>query len=193
VAALASDDYSRGTEGPIVNIEHELKEIKRISEANLRQSNEIFTVVSRIERKLNQLLHHNNDALVLTIPNQQGETTMGAPATLVLGQPPVQATVQESLGGVNEPNTGPIAYASDNPAVASVDPVAGLVTSVSAGTCNISATDSTNVPALSDSVAVTVVASGPPPPQQNDTLVLSIPSQTQSARGVQYPSKRTRF
>jgi uncharacterized protein YjdB len=105
---------------------------------------------------------------------------LGQPQTLTVGLGPVTASVQESKGGVNQPNTGPISFASDNPAIATVDPVSGVVNPIAPGSCNISAADAANVPPLADSVAVTVVAAAPPPPapSENDTLVLSIPSQT---------------
>jgi hypothetical protein len=119
--------------------------------------------------------------LVLTIPNQKGQVNiMGQPQTLTVGLGPVTATVQESKGGVNQPNTGPISFASDNPAVASVDPTLGVVTPLTAGTCNISAADATNVPPLTDSVALTVIAGSGP--SENDTLVLTIPAQGASRR-----------
>jgi hypothetical protein len=121
-----------------------------------------------------------NDSIALTIPSQKGETTMGAPATLVLGQPAVQATAVESLAGVPQTTfNGPLAFSSDNAAVASVDPASGLVTSVAVGTCNISVLDA--IGNLSDSVAVTVI-SGVTPPVLNDSISLSIPSQTASGR-----------
>lgn len=103
---------------------------------------------------------------------------MGQPQTLTVGLGPVTATVQESKGGVNQPNTGPIAFASDNSAVATVDPTLGVVTPVAPGSCNISASDSANVPPLTDSVALTVIAGSP---SENDTLTLTVPAQGSSA------------
>ena len=115
-----------------------------------------------------------NDELVLTIPsNTQGETPMGAPASIPIANGPVQGTVVEKLAGVaSTTDNGPIAFASDTPSVASVDPVSGLVTPVSAGTANVTALDA--IGNISDTVAVTVV--GVTPPQQNDSLELTIPS-----------------
>jgi|ERR1700691_720021 len=155
---------------------------KRDSEAALRVSNETFTVVSQIEQQVAQLLSQDelNDGIVLTIPNQQGETIMGAPATLVLGQPAVQATAVESLAGVPSSTfNGPLAFSSDNTSICTVDPAAGLVTQVAAGNCNISVSDP--IGNLTDSVAVTVIP-GTTPPTQNDGITLSIPSQTASGR-----------
>lgn len=110
---------------------------------------------------------------------------MGAPVSLTVGNGTVQASVQEFLNGNPEPNNGPISYASDTPSVATVDPVAGVVTPVAAGVANISAADSANQ--LTDSVAVTVLAGGPPPPVLNNSMTLTIPPQASSS------SSRSRF
>lgn len=139
------------------------------------QDNEILKEIRGLLREVLRILKHEeqNDKLTLSIGG-----FMGQPAQLVLGQAPVQSVVTESLLGVNKPLTGAIAFVSDNPSVATVDPASGLVTQVALGTANVTATDSTNVPPLSDIVAVTVVAPVTPPPAQNDALQLSIPSQT---------------
>jgi Bacterial Ig-like domain (group 2) len=158
------------------------EESRRNSESALRTANETFAAVTQIEQTVAQLLADDdlNDGIVLTIPNQQGETIMGAPATLVLGQPAVQATAVESLQGVPQTTfNGPLAFSSDNTSIATVDPAAGLVTQVAAGTCNISVLDA--IGNLTDSVAVTVIP-GTTPPTQNDSIALSIPSQTASGR-----------
>lgn len=97
---------------------------------------------------------------------------MGAPATITLGNPPVQSTAVETLNGTPTSTfNGPLAYASDNTAVATVDPESGLVTQVSVGVANISVTDA--VGNLTDSVAVTVQASSP---VLNNGIVLTVPS-----------------
>jgi Bacterial Ig-like domain (group 2) len=158
------------------------EEAKRVAEAAMSVANETFTVVSQLEQQVTQLLQDDslNDGIVLTIPNQQGETIMGAPATLVLGQPAVQATAVETLGGVPQTTfNGPLAFSSDNTSVATVDPAAGLVTQVAVGTCNITVLDA--IGNLTDSVAVTVI-SGVTPPVLNDGITLTIPSQTASRR-----------
>ncbi len=53
------------------------------------------------------------------------------------------------------PNAGPIAFSSDNPAVATVDPASGAGTAVAAGTANISGVDSVNSLSASDVLTVT--------------------------------------
>jgi hypothetical protein len=120
-----------------------------------------------------------NNEMVVSIPNQKGDSTMGAPVTLTVGNGSVQATEQEFLNGVAAPNQGTISWASDTPSVATVDPVSGMVTPVAAGVANISAADSVNQ--LTDSVAVTVLAGGPPPPVNNTSMVVTVPPQTAPA------------
>lgn len=70
-----------------------------------------------------------------------------------------QANWQEWSGpngtGTELPPAGPVAYASSNPAVATVDPNLGVVTGVAPGTASISGTDSTNSLTASDTVTVT--------------------------------------
>lgn len=71
--------------------------------------------------------------------------------------------------GTQEAPVGTVSYASDNTSVATVDPVTGICTGISAGTANISGVDSgTN---LSASDVLTVVAA-PPPPPASATLTL---------------------
>jgi hypothetical protein len=77
---------------------------------------------------------------------------------------------QPNGSGVVVPPTGAVAYSSDNPAVATVDPVSGLCTGVSQGSANISANDaglpSPGLPAS----AVLNVAPAPPPVAVSSTL-----------------------
>lgn len=153
------------------------------SDADMREEmfkHEVIEELRRLNRTEKEILAavsgpELNDSISLSIGG-----TMGAPATLVLGQPAVQATAVESLQGVPQTTfNGPLAFSSDNAAVASVDPASGLVSSVAVGTCNISVLDA--IGNLSDSVSVTVIA-GTTPPTQNDSISLSIPSQTASGR-----------
>lgn len=62
---------------------------------------------------------------------------------------------------------GPVVFASDNPAVVTVDANTGVATLVSAGTANVSSLDQGN--GLTDSVAFTV-SSAPPPVATSATL-----------------------
>ena len=56
--------------------------------------------------------------------------------------------------GTVVPNAGPIAYSSDNTAVATVDPATGIATGVADGTANISGKDSVNNLTASDVLTV---------------------------------------
>lgn len=82
------------------------------------------------------------------------------PLTVHLNDKPGSAKYQEFDGaggtGNKVPATGAVAYASDTPAVATVDPVTGQLAYVSAGTATISGSDGGNLPA---SDVLTVVAS----------------------------------
>ena len=96
---------------------------------------------------------------------------MGAPVTGQVGQtgtPLVQEWSGPAGTGNVLPPVGAIGYVSDTPAVATVDPVVGTLTLVSAGTANITATDAGDN--LSDTVAVTVTAA---PPQTPVSLTLN--------------------
>lgn len=72
--------------------------------------------------------------------------------------------------GVVVPDAGTPAFTSDNTAVATVDPVTGVATGVSAGTANISGTDPVNNLTASD---ILTVQAPPPPPAVSATLTLS--------------------
>lgn len=105
------------------------------------------------------------------------------PLSIVVGQA-FQAQYQEFSGaggsGSVVPPTGAVAYASDNAAVATVDPVSGAGMGVSAGTANISANDAglpapglpasdvltvgpASVVAVSSTMTLSAGASGPAP------------------------------
>ena len=81
------------------------------------------------------------------------------PATINIGGT-ANSQFQEWTGpngtGTVLPNAGAIAYTSDNPAVATVDPASGVATGVSAGTCNITGTDPANSLTASDALTVSV-------------------------------------
>lgn len=88
--------------------------------------------------------------------NQPGEPDM--PATIQVGKT-ANSLFQEWTGpngtGTVVPNAGAVAFTSDNPAVATVDPASGVATGVSVGSCNISGTDPANNLTASDSLTVT--------------------------------------
>jgi hypothetical protein len=130
-------------------------------------------------REILQILKHEekNDSIKLFIPNQNGGS-MGLPQTLTAGAGAVQCTAVESKAGVPSSTfNGPLAFASDNTAVATIDPASGLLTPLTAGTANISVTDA--VGNLTDSDVLTVIAGSG---GLNDSIALTIPAQTLSGR-----------
>jgi len=97
----------------------------------------------------------------------------GMPATVNIGGT-ANSLFQEWTGpngtGTVVPNAGAISYTSDNPAAATVDPATGVATGVSAGTANITGTDSVNSLTASD---VLTVQTPPPPKAVSATLSLT--------------------
>jgi hypothetical protein len=95
------------------------------------------------------------------------------PATILVGGT-ANSLFQEWTGpngsGDLVPNAGAVAFSSDNPAVATVDPASGVATGVSAGTCNITGTDPANNLTASDALTVNAP---PPPPAVSATLQLT--------------------
>jgi Big-like domain-containing protein len=110
------------------------------------------------------------ESATLTFINSKGEKM---PATIAVGKQ-AQATFTEWDGpngtGNKVPPTGAVAFESDNPAVATVDPSTGVCTGVSGGIANISGLDQGNN--LSASDVLTVQAAPPPPTAQSATLTL---------------------
>ena len=94
------------------------------------------------------------------------------PATIIVGGT-ATASFLEWTGpagtGSNIAPVGAVAFASDNPAVATVDPASGIATGVSAGTANISGTDAGNGLTASDVLTV----NAPQPVAVSATLSLT--------------------
>lgn len=88
------------------------------------------------------------------------------PATFQIG---VNTSASAVLTEQPNPPVGPITYASDNPAVATIDPASGAITVVAAGVANISGTDAGNGVTASDSL--TVLAAVVP---QTGTLTITV-------------------
>jgi hypothetical protein len=93
----------------------------------------------------------------LTLFDSKGNTM---PLQVHVNDKPGTAVYQEFDGpggtGNKVPPTGAVVYASDTPAVATVDPSTGALAYLSAGTATISASDGGNLPA---SDMLTVIAS----------------------------------
>ena len=92
------------------------------------------------------------------------------PASLVVGKT-ATAVLHEWTGlggtGTEVPPIGPVAYASSDSTIATVDMTSGLVTAVAPGTATITGTDAGNSLSASDSVTVTA------PTAQSATLVIT--------------------
>ncbi len=124
-----------------------------------------------LEAMLLEILHILNRPQSATLTLQVPGGTM--PATILVGGT-ASSLFQEWSGpngsGTVVPNAGVPAFASDNPAVATVDPSTGVATGVAAGVANISGTDPANGLSASDVLTVNDVT---PPPAQSATLTLT--------------------
>ena len=130
-----------------------------------------------VQAELLEILHLLN---ILTTPHYATLTltpeglkeNINVPATIQVGKT-ASSNFQEWTGpngtGTVIPNAGPIAFVSDNEAVATVDPATGKATGVAPGTCNIIGTDQVNNLTAGDSL--TVVA--PPPVAVSATNTLT--------------------
>jgi Big-like domain-containing protein len=84
------------------------------------------------------------------------------PATVAIGGTAISTFTEFDANGNVVPNSSALAFTSSNTAVATVDPVAGTATGVSAGTATITGTDPTNGNvSASDTLTVTPAAVGP--------------------------------
>jgi hypothetical protein len=109
-------------------------------------------LLREIKRLLERILHllepspvAVSSTLSFVLP-QGGVTTM--PLTVNLTDVPGVAVYAEfDVNGNPVAATGTVAYSSDTPAVATVDPVSGQLAYIAAGTAVISASDSGNLPA----------------------------------------------
>jgi hypothetical protein len=136
--------------------------------------------MNREKENLQEILHYVREiahelrrkrivSATLNLTMDEGEDM---PATILVGAT-ATATYLEWTGpsgtGSQIAPVGTVSYASDTPAVATVDPVTGICTGVSAGTANISGVDSGTSLSASDVLTVTAV---PPPAPVSATLNL---------------------
>ena len=159
--------------------------LERVLDAE-RDIDQINKKVSKIEQQNQQILDMLNEIVpqgavssTLTFDGGKMDTTIQVGGTGT-------ATYLEWSGpsgtGSQVPPTGAVQYASDNPAVATVDPNTGVFTGVSAGTANISANDAgLAAPGLPASAVVTVTAA-PPPVAVSSTMTLVANSSHASRR-----------
>jgi uncharacterized protein YjdB len=124
-------------------------------------------ILKEVKRIRHEFPNGKAESATLTF---KGDSDM--PATILVGAT-ATATFLEWTGpngtGSQIAPVGPVTYASDNTAVATVDPNTGIATGVSAGTANISGTDAGNNLTASDVLTVTAV---PPPVAVSATLTL---------------------
>lgn len=122
-----------------------------IKESESEFEKRLIHVLKEIAHWLKELVgKHQAEGFVLKIL-AEGKI-MGSPATI--GATGGQLSAQNADGTPYKP-VGALAFASDNSAIASVDPVSGAVTAVAAGTCNLAAQDSGNK--AQDQLVCTVV------------------------------------
>ena len=139
---------------------------KAIAEAG----DEISFGLRAVAEALKALAAPKADTAKLTL-YVKGEPLMGSPVTVQLGLSGGVSNFVESVKatGVIVPAIGPVVYASDTPAVATIDPNTGVWVPVAVGTANLSALDQGN--GLTDTVALSVIAA---PPPVADTAVLTL-------------------
>jgi hypothetical protein len=143
-----------------------------------RELEEIERALNRIEAKLDKLLAAiippQAQSATLYISDLKGNRLM--PATLVVGAT-AQAVYQEWSGlngtGGKMASAGPVAFASSDATVATVDPASGLITAVGPGSATITGSDATNglsasdvvsdTPVVALSATLTIVPTGAPP------------------------------
>jgi hypothetical protein len=150
-----------------VSENHLLHEILR---EEMFQSRLLELQTEILEEIRNALRKKEAASATLTFKNSTGGTSMSA---LINVGGTATATFLEWSGpngtGSQVPPVGAVTYASDNPAVATVNPNTGIATGVSAGTANISGADAGNSLTASD---VLTVQAAPPPPAVSATLTL---------------------
>jgi hypothetical protein len=138
--------------------DHELEEVEELSKNELHIQKEILHIVEKIWARLTAA-----QSATLTFVSEKGEPIM--PARIVVGGAGAKALFTEFAGptgtGAVVPPSGPISYASDNLAVATVD-ASGNVTAVGANadgsdaTANISGLDPASANKVTASDVITV-------------------------------------
>lgn len=122
----------------------------------------------------------------LIFKNAKGEIEPMAKSVLLTDAPGSYLYQEFAADGSVVAPTGTVQYASDAPAVATIDPTSGQLTYVSAGTANISASDSGNLPATD---ALTIgPGTTPPPVAVSSTLTFVPPAAPAPAAGGAAPS-----
>lgn len=137
-------------------------------------------ILHRLEEIARMLRHQHHEhgcnqavSATLTFTTSKGDSM--SDLNVNLNDSPGLAVYQEFDGAGGSGNkvapTGAVAYASDNPAVATVDAVSGQLAYLSVGVANISASDGGNLPA-SGKLTVGPATIPPPGPAVSSTLTL---------------------
>lgn len=129
----------------------EVEALERIAECVCEIRHEIKRIANAVEK-----LVPKAGSATLSFITSKGATNM--PLTVHVNDVPGTALFQEWSGpsgtGIVVPPVGAVTYASDNTAVATVDPNSGQLAYVSAGSANISGTDAGNSLTASDVLTV---------------------------------------
>jgi hypothetical protein len=129
-----------------MNIERELEKILGATQAGLRIENESFAVLSRIERKLDQLLRLYGPAVCFTITQFSGGTTMSRLKATFPGPivgTPVGGTSTFGFSPIGANGQPGLLQAGNVPAITVDDPNVTLVPSAdgSSVSASVAATD----------------------------------------------------
>ena len=143
-------------------IERQIVEALQEIGAQLAISNKLFTAQFLFFKSLHP--QANSATLKLNGGTMPATVVVGATGTATF----LEWTGPSGTGSQIAP-VGAVTYASDTPAVATVDPNTGIATGISAGTANISGTDAGNSLTASDVLTVTAA---PPPVAVSATLTL---------------------
>lgn len=133
----------------------ERAQLERIEQDERR----ILREEERIERDEREILHelHRAQSASLVIQTDT-KREMNMPATIVVGKT-AQAVYKEfslpNQQGVELPPAGPIAYATSDGSIATVDPATGVITAVAPGNVVITGSDAANGLNASDTGTVT--------------------------------------
>jgi hypothetical protein len=130
-----------------------------LAEAILIAGNQIASGLFAVAQALKSQIPPQATKGVLTYKLRGGTMGVAEPLAIV-GQVYDPTWVESSATNPSIQPKGPVVYASDNTAVATVDPNTGIATMVGPGTANVSALDQGN--GLTDTVTFTVSAAPPP-------------------------------
>jgi hypothetical protein len=147
----------------------QLERIASALESNLPSIELDLNLIARsLQQIANELASPKADTLTLKLYDDGG-ILMGAPVTVIVGHAGTSTAIESiKASGVVVPAIGPLVYASDTPAVATID-ANGVWVTLTPGTANLSVLDQGN--GLTDTVALTVTVA---PPPKADTMTFTL-------------------